>query len=237
MPGTPVPQALTDICDPPGGDYTNDELLKLMDGGIASDSLTPDPATGRIPASALESRITTLTAKGVIKRRPQMKVGTAVETDMDVLVPQDAQMFKQFQVEYCYYEQRYRFALKKFLSLATSRNAADDDQAQQLLQITKKLNLRTNSVLEIMNHMAQSRVNTVNDNKLSIDKFNKSINDKLGKLNVDYDILSKENVIVNTQRASVKYTEEKNNYSTNQISVWAALNVIALATIFYVYRS
>lgn len=234
---TAVPQALSDICDPPANDYTQEQLVTEMKGGIASDKLVPDPSTGRIPVAQLESRITALMGTGVIPRRPQIKVGMNLETDMNKLVPQDAELFKKFRKEYCYYEQRYRYALKKFLSLATSRNAGDDDQAQQMLQVTKTLNLRTNSVLEIMNHLAQSRVEDVNGNKQAIDQFNKSINDKLTKLNVQYDVLNRQNIIVNTQKASVQYTEEKNNYTTNQISVWAALNVVALATIFYVYRS
>ena len=85
--------------------------------------------------------------------------------------------------------------------------------------------------------MAQSRVDTTNDNKVEIDHINTNINNKLEQLNKAYKMLTKDNVIVTTQKASVDYTEEKNNYTTNQISVWAALNVIALATIFYVYRS
>jgi hypothetical protein len=232
-----VPQALIDICSPPANNYTDQQLMALMPRGIASDTLVPDASTGRIPVAQLNSRVQALVSSGIIKNRPQVKVGTGLETDMNKLVPQDAEMFKNFRSEYCYYEQRYRYALKKFLSLATSRNASDDNKAQNMLEMTKKLNLRTNSVLEIMNYLAQRRVSEVNDNKANIDKFNKSINEKLTKLNQQYGFLTKENTIVNTQRASVVYTEEKNNYTTNQISVWAALNVVALATIFYVYRS
>ena len=234
---TGVPQALSDICSPPANHYTDQQLLALMPKGIATDSLVPDAATGRIPVAQLNSRVQALMSSGVIPRRPEVKVGSGFETDMNKLVPQDAEMFKNFRTEYCYYEQRYRYALKKFLSLATSRTSGDDNKALNMLEITKKLNLRTNSVLEVMNYMAQSRVTQVNDNKMNIDKFNKSINDKLAKLNQQYGFLNNENTIVNTQKASVLYTEEKNNYTTNQISIWAALNVIALATIFYVYRS
>jgi len=88
-----------------------------------------------------------------------------------------------------------------------------------------------------MNYLAQDRVVEANTNKVQIDKFNDSINKKLTNLNNQYAYLNKENVIVNTQKASVSYAAEKNTYTTNQISIWAALNVVALATIFYVYRS
>jgi hypothetical protein len=35
----------------------------------------------------------------------------------------------------------------------------------------------------------------------------------------------------------VRYTQEKNNYTSNQIALWGALNVVALGVIFYVYRN
>jgi archaellum biogenesis ATPase FlaH len=122
-------------------------------------------------------------------------------------------------------------------SAGNRQQISSSDAAQDMLQVTKILNLRLNSVLEVMNYLAQSRVDIVNSNKSQIDSSNTNINNKLQKLNQSYKMLNQDNVIVNTQKASVLYTEEKNNYTTNQISVWAALNVIALATIFYVYRT
>jgi len=232
-----VPQAISDVCDPPDNDYTKDQLLKRFDGGVATDALAPDASTGRIPAAQLQTHIQGLLSNGTLPQRPMVKVGNTYETDMDKLVPQDARHFNKLRDEYCYYEQRYRFALKKFLTLATSRDTSTNTQAQDMLQVAKILNTRTNSVLEIMNFMAQSRVDKVNDNKTEIDHINTNINNKLEKLNKAYTMLNQDNVIVTTQKASVDYTEEKNNYTTNQISVWAALNVIAIATIFYVYRS
>jgi hypothetical protein len=235
---TAVPLSLSDVCTPPENYYTNTDLLAMFPDGIASDDLVPDPATGRIPVARLQSKVQTLTNSGIIPARPTVKIDNTVsETDMNKLVPQDAGLFTKFRNEYCYYEQRYRYALKQFLALATSRNQGDDNKATEMLQITRTLNVRTNSVLEIMNYLAQDRVVQVNTNKLQIDKFNDSITKKLVNLNNQYAYLNKENVIVNTQKASVSYAEEKNTYTTNQISIWAALNVVALATIFYVYRS
>jgi flagellar hook-associated protein FlgK len=156
---------------------------------------------------------------------------------MGALVQQDAVLYNSLQQEYCYYEQRYRYGLKKFLKNATSRNAADNAKAQDMLENTKRLNLRVNSVLEMMNYLAQSRVSLVNQNKDSINQSNKSINDKVEKLRNMYDMLNRTDAVVTTQREMIRYTEEKNNYTTNQITVWAALNILALGTIFYIYRN
>ena len=209
-------------------------------GGIGSESLLPDPATGRIPKEQLESYIVQIQSSGLLKTRPSKRIlGSETgdsETDMDTLVAQDAALFNQLRLEYCYYEQRYRYGLTQFLTLATSRSRTDNEPAQAMLAKTKVLNLRLNSILEIMNYLAQDRVLNVNSNKASINSTNSSINGKMAKLKQSYAFLSQDDAVVRTQKEMVRYTEEKNNYTSNQIAVWATLNIIALGSIFYVYR-
>ena len=106
-----------------------------------------------------------------------------------------------------------------------------------MLNNTKLLNIRVNSVLEVMNHLAQARAPVTNENKNMINQYNQSILDKLKKAQNMYDLLKRDNAMILTQREMVRYTAEKNNYTLNQIAVWTALNVIALGTIFYVYRN
>jgi len=231
------PQALVNVCAPPNENYDKADLMKIFKNGVANDNLLPDPSTGRIPVGMLQHHVESLEQAGVLKRRPTVKVGNGQETDMDALVKQDVELYERVHNEYCFYEQRYRYALKQFLVKATSRIQADNADAQAQLQNAKLLNLRVNSVLEVMNYLAQARVDLVNQNKTSINTTNQTINSKLDNLKSAYELLSRDDAIVRTQKASVMYTEEKNNYTTNQIGVWAALNVVALATIFYVYRA
>jgi hypothetical protein len=230
-------QALEDICPPPNAYYTEGELMKLYENGIGSDKLLPDDSTGRIPVSQLDAHVRALEGSRILKPRPTKRVGETMETDMAVLIQNDRDLYENVQKEYCYYEQRYRYALKTFLSKATSRNTSDNSAAQVMLGNTKILNRRVNSVLELMNYLAQGRVDITNSNKTDINSINSKINNKLDKLSSAYSMLNRDNAIVLTQKESVRYTEEKNNYTSNQISLWASLNVLALATIFYVYRA
>lgn len=235
--GDATQKPASNVCDPPADRYEPSDLMALFSNGVASDALVPDSATGRIPVAQLQARVVELTSSGVLKPRPTGGVGSAIQTDMGALVQQDAVLYNSLQQEYCYYEQRYRYGLKMFLKNATSRNPADNAKAQDMLENTKTLNLRVNSVLEMMNYLAQSRVSLVNQNKDSINQSNASINDKVSKLRNMYDLLNRTDAVVTTQREMVRYTEEKNNYTTNQITVWAALNILALGTIFYIYRN
>lgn len=233
QPKAPAPA----VCDPPADHYSATDLMALFPKGVASDLLVPDTTTGRIPVGHLQSHVNELQQRGIIKSRPTGGVSSNIQTNMNALIQQDAALYRSLQEEYCYYEQRYRYGLKQFLKNATSRNAADNAKAQDMLGNTKQLNLRVNSVLEIMNYLAQARVDIVNQNKDATNQANKNINDKMGQLKKTYDMLNRTDAVVTTQREMVRYTEEKNNYTTNQITVWAALNVLALGTIFYVYRN
>jgi hypothetical protein len=209
-----------------------------MNDGVASDSLIPDESSGRVPAAMIASHVQTLIGSGIIKARPMRTIaGGGQETDTDALKSQDAELHMKLQQEYCYYEQRYRYALKNFLYKATSRNATDNPEAQRLLSDTKTLNIRLNSVLEVMNYLTQDRVTLVNSNTTQANKANTSINNKLDTLNKTYKMLNNDNAIINTQKESVRYTQEKNNYNSNQIALWTALNVVALAGVYYVYKS
>ena len=226
------------ICPPPPDYFKDEELMQKMDGGVATDSLVPDESSGRVAASLIATHVQSLVGSGVIRARPIRNIeGGGQETDTNALKAQDAELHLKLQKEYCYYEQRYRYTLKNFLFKATSRNANDNPEAQRLLRDTKTLNIRLNSVLEIMNYLTQSRVELVNSNTYQANTANTSINGKLESLNKTYKMLNTDNAIVNTQKESVRYTQEKNNFNSNQIALWSALNVVALAGIYFVYKS
>ena len=226
----------TKVCPPGPASFSDTDLMKTFSGGVASDSLVPD-AAGRVPTAQIAAHVSALTAAGVLKSRPKNPVGSDFETNMRALVNDDAELYNRLQEEYCFYESRYQYALKQFLSKATSRNPADHSAAQVLLANTKVLNVRVNGVLEVMNYLAASRVPVVNNNKDDINRRNEDVNKKLAKLRTVYDMLSKDNATILTQKEMVRYTEEKNNYTTNQIALWAAANIVALGVIFYVYRN
>jgi hypothetical protein len=241
---TDIPRvAHSDVCPVGQSSYTLEELNTLYPNGLVDDSLVPNPETGRIDPEMLVGRVRALenlqTTK--LKQRPVKTVGSEenrrTETNMDSLIQNDAELYKSANDEYCYYEQRYRYALKRFLELATSRVQADNAEARSMLTITIKLNQRLNAIIEMMNYLAQQRVDIANQNKDDINSRNAMINKRLTQLQKVSSKLKNDTVMIQTQKEMMRYTEEKNNHVTNQISVWVALNVLALATVFYVYRA
>ncbi len=239
--GNVPPITSPDVCPIGPAQFTDEELQAEFPNKLSNSGFTQDEATGRIPVHLLQQQYNTLLAAGLIKPVPVKQVGSGetVTTEPDILQQQadDAALYNKFREEYCFYEQRYRFALRKFLEKSTSRMTTDNTDAQKYLNFTVRLNRSLNSLIEFMNYMSSMRVDTTNSYVDSINTLNKTIEERRKELQNVANILTKNDGIISVQKEMVNFTSQKNRYATNQISVWAALNVLALATIFYVYRS
>jgi len=207
-------------------------------GGIATINLTPDPNTNRIPTSQLQTYVAQLIASGVVPNHtPKASSRTlSMETDMDKLVADDTKFFGAVREEYCYYEARYSFALKRFLQLSTSLDNTQNDAAKQMLNISTQLNQKLNNLLEVISYITEYRVGLINCNKDSINDSNRGINDKLAHLKKQYGMLSKDNAVIETQKEMVRYTKEKNDNVLNQLQLFIVLNAFAIGAVFAIYR-
>jgi hypothetical protein len=197
---------------------------------ISSTTLLPDEKTLRISASALASHISSLENRGLIKPY-------SPSTDMATQINNDKELFESLNKEYCYYEDKYRSALKAYFDAATSTDTSLNASARSKIQIAVTFNRRLNSLLEIMNYISQSRAKTVEANKGDINKKNKNINDRLSRLQSQYDLIMKNHSSIETQKALIDYSKEKNSAVSNQIGLYIALNVLAIGSILFVSRS
>jgi len=203
--------------------------------GISTTSLTPDSTTGRVPAAQVEAYIKSLRSKRLLYPSPSYK--TPVPGDLGQQINTDAKSYTAIQAEYCYYEAKYKTALSKYLSDATSTDTSLNQAAKIQLAAVTQLNLRLNSLLEIMNSLSQERANNVESNKESINKWNKDISKKLSGLQEQYNRISADDKTVLRQTSMVEFSKEKNNAASNQIGLYIALNIAAIGMIFFVSRS
>jgi hypothetical protein len=156
---------------------------------------------------------------------------------MDKLVADDSKFFGAVRDEFCYYEARYKYALRRFLELSTSLDNTNNDAARQMLNISTQLNQKLNNLLEIVSFITEARVSKINNNKGRINQTNAMINKSLGSLKNQYALLSRDNAQIETQKEMVKYTKEKNEYIVNQITTFTALNAFAIGAVFAVWKS
>ncbi len=197
---------------------------------LSSDALLPDPKTMRISASALATHISALENRGLIKPY-------SPSVDMEIQIKQDRELFEAMNKEYCYYEDKYRKALKDYFEAATSTDTSLNASARTKIQSAVTFNRKLNSLLEIMNFISQSRAKTVEANKNIINQKNKQINDRLTRLKSQYEMIMKDHISIESQKALIEYSKEKNNYVSNQIGLYIGLNILAIGTILFVARS
>jgi transcriptional regulator of acetoin/glycerol metabolism len=200
--------------------------------GISTTTFTPDTTTGRVPAAQIESYITTLRSKGLLPSSSSSTMYAHSPGTLSGQINTDAHIFTAIQAEYCYYQDQYKQALSEYLTNATSNTAASTT-----INNVTQLNLRLNSLIEIMNSLSQERAKNVQSNKDSINKWNADISKKLSGLQDQFNRIQRDDKTILTQTKMMEFSKEKNNAISNQIGLYIALNIAAIGMIFFVSRS
>jgi hypothetical protein len=204
--------------------------------GVATKDYTPDPSTKKIPISSLQIYIAGLQKQGLIPNYPIIDPGTG-KINISAQVNADANFLAKVQQEYCAYQQRYDFALEKFLTLSVSINTTDNEQAQEWLPIAEELNLKLKSILEILSLLNSSRVKDLtNTLRPKIDALNSQIDTTSNTIQQQYSLLTKNNAVIETQNQMMVYTKEKNEHVLNQIALFTILNAFVIGGIFTLWR-
>jgi len=180
----------------------------------------------RIPPDILAAKITNLQNNNLI---PSNK------TSVDDQVAVDSQFYKAVKTEYCWYENRYNYLLRKYLKLLMSDNKDDITLSMSLNNSTTELNKRLQSLLEIMNAVANERAKRVDTFRQRHVDGNDSINKNIQRLADIKKKLTSNNLRLSTQREMQVYTEEKNRALRVQVTVFAILNVVALGVVYTAY--
>jgi len=223
------------VCPEGATSFSEADLRSPFPNGIATDSIQPDVNTKQLPQAALQGHLNQMKAAGIIPSSP-INPGTG-KADTSAMVSQDSRFHSAIQDEYCYYEPRYLFSMKRFLELSTSMNNNDIPEAKRMLEISKSLNLKLNSLLEMTNLLSDSRTESTNTLKSKITTSNDNIASTTKKINSQYSFLSRDNAVIETQKEMIKYTKEKNESITNQIALFTIMNAFAIGAIFAIVRS
>ena len=139
------------------------------------------------------------------------------------------------QAEYCFYYNRYIWALTKVLTDATSSGGMVDPAVKNN---TAKLNTKLNTILLVMKAAVNSRMNTLSSYyNTDVNKLNSELDDARGKLASHSNILQNNDLKADVQAAMVDYSIEKNSSSRNLLAVYGFLNVVAAGLLFYLYTN
>jgi hypothetical protein len=205
---------------------TDSTVTAMFPNGVSFSGFDLDDRQ-RVPTESLNAQISNLKSAGTW---PINKV------KVDDQIQVDTQFYQAVKREYCWYENRYSYILPKYLTLLTSDNKSDITLSQAMLSTVTNLNKRLQSLLEIMNAVANERAKRVDGYRSRHVAGNNLINENITKLSEMKRKLGASNLRLTTQKEMMAYTEEKNRALRVQITVFAILNVVALGVVYTAYK-
>jgi hypothetical protein len=152
-----------------------------------------------------------------------------------------SQLRAKIDLEFCYYYVRYRYALTQVLTQAA--NAAIDRNSPTYVTLktnTEKINQKLNQIIQILQSLANNRLATLSTyygTTTGVNRVNSDLESIKTSLNRDALALKNSKMEANVKNAMMDYTIEKNNSSRNLLAIYGFLNIVAVGTIFYLYKN
>jgi len=195
----------------------------MPDGGIS----TPNKLEGAAIAVYVSSKECT-DPKMCVRGKIPGKIN-----DMDKQLQLDRRFYETSQEEYCFYEVRYRKALTDLLTKLSSNTTVTTAEYNTVIG----LNNRLNSLLLIVNEVADRRAGMVNQRSNLIERADNDLHTKNEQLRKQKEFLQSSDVRIRTQEEMMRYSAEKSRAMNIQIVFFVALNIVALGTILTVYKN
>jgi len=238
------------ICGTTATSYTTSELQASFAGSVLP-SGPSRTSEGLITEAALRSHIDSLKSAGVIPVRPimsQLPSGTNAndpKSPLAIYIQKDNALLNKIKVEFCFYESRYRVALNILLdSIAqsslpapTGATTQSTRQFEVYLPITKKLNQKLNDVTQISNAIAIERYALSRKDNQDINSINSQLASRAEELRAQQKILTSDVSKAELHKRMVDYTKEKNNATSNLLTLYAILNIVAIGALVILART
>jgi hypothetical protein len=139
--------------------------------------------------------------------------------------------------EYCFLQVRYKAYLSAFLNSIKIENPVNGAMKDVYLEILIDLNHKLNALVLLIDYIKETRAAYVNANTSTFNELNTRLSEEMASLQPSTELITSNQAVLNTRKEMIRYTKEKNNAISNQISLWASLNIVAIAMIFHLYRS
>ena len=160
---------------------------------------------------------------------------------MPQYMAEDEALLNLVKREYCYYEARYFYSLDRLITSLKDGFLQNDSAkravVEKSLENTRKLNLRLNDLIQIVNYYTRRRLEQAQSYNNTINNLNNIMQQRSDKIKAQTEILNSENATALLHKQMVKYTEEKNRANSNLLSLYSFLNIFALGMLVYIYRS
>jgi hypothetical protein len=172
---------------------------------------------------------------------PQDQTAGNEQERIDAFMRKDKAFLEQVKREYCFYDARYKYALRQLIGKlqAGYSDTNSDNQAliKKYLQFSQTLNRKLNDLAQLTNVITQLRLQQTQDQNSSINSLNAQLEERSKLLTKQNKILSTEQGAANLYKDMTRYTKEKVDSTNNLLTLYSFLNITALGLIFYLYSA
>lgn len=238
------------------GDGSTGSLTKAQLRTPFTNSIIPTSVTrnsdGTITQATINARITTLQNNGTMPARPGdggrgmaiLEGGLAVnnaspQSPLTEYIGKENTFLRSIESEYCWYKVRYTQALSQLMTAITNGSTTETDTSSDnsLLNITIKLNQSLNDLTQMVNAIAIKRYSLSRTDGDAINSMNATLSARSAELQKQSVILKADSSAAELRKRMVDYTKEKNDSTTNLLTLYAVLNVIAIGALVIIARS
>ncbi len=246
------------LCTDPDSTFTDDQLDEqftkanvlpvIPAGGFTGQARTTDDyglLTSQSLSSIVQNMKSTKTSTKKIPVIPDDFTYNKPDTSQDQLritryITDTEQMKVDIKDEYCFYNARYRFAMRSLITQianATAGNSTNVDRIQKLTQKAISLNQKLTDLTQIVNAITNMIYQDSQGLGSTINDLNTQISGYYTRLQEQASILQSEAPAAELKKRMVEFTREKAMASNNMLSFYFFMDVVALGILFYVYRA
>ena len=148
------------------------------------------------------------------------------------------------QYEFCFWVKVYSVLLGDYVTL-NNRPATQNgftpikktEIQRKIINLLNAVNLRLSDLTEISNYVAQQQSASLATMNTNVNKFLSDIKANTVRLDANSKELSDSDANSNLRKRMLEFSEEKNGYANQLLTLYGAANFIALGLLFYIYRS
>jgi small-conductance mechanosensitive channel len=153
----------------------------------------------------------------------------------------DKVFLESIKQEYCFYDSRYKYALRQLIGKLQAGYSESNSENQALikkyLQASQTLNRKLNDLTQLTNTITQTRLQQTQDQSSAMNSLNAQLEERSKLLQKQNRILATEQGAANLYKDMTRYTKEKVDSTNNLLTLYSFLNITALGLIFYLYAA
>ena len=148
------------------------------------------------------------------------------------------------QYEFCFWVKVYSVLLGDYVTIqnkVTSTTGftptAKTELQRKIINLLNAVNLRLSDLTEVSNYVAQQQSASLATMNTNVNKFLSDIQANTNTLVANSQQLSGSDANSILRKRMLEFSEEKNAYANQLLTLYGAANFIALGLLFYIYRS